>query len=572
MKKLKTDIWFDEANGALDDILGAAGADAIAEEWQLQGNLAQPIITVFGAYDAGKSSLLKRLLVEAGELVPNWLTVSARRETFEIGETNAFGCTFRDTPGIEGGSEEHEAIARDALIVSDVFLLVLPPQLLTGDLDTVLAVISGKTFTPSGIPMVDAVKTVIARLDEGSVDPTDDEEGYRQFVARKRFEWQELLSSKQLAQPDTNVFTVAADPYQCVGNDPAPLRESYSEAYRKWDGIDQLIGALKSLPEQLPALRLSSRERFYRTRLQTVQEGVQQQLRELGLQGERLSIKREGIALQRERLGALLEAARAELDAAVEETLLTASRNQLSLETIDAFLAPRLDKAITLWWDEQNARLKRQIGEMENRLVDRQHQGGFSKERGTPPASQKAARDNKNRLQYGRQLDSLFHKTKSLLQEHHEHQLGMSFSKAREQLGKLRDAGSFEEYQRLGGKSTKLPTPEAAEKAKSVLKTHDWLSMVPAVIELGVLVMTVVQAEKEAAENKRRREELRDRLREQATRMADGAWKTWSEPAKDFQQWLKQLEHQVATEEDVTKASIRRLETNLERVSRVMMA
>jgi hypothetical protein len=572
MKKSDTDVWFDDANDALDNILGAGEADQIAKEWRLLGDVAQPVVTVFGAYDAGKSSLLKRLLVEAGEAVPNWLTVSARRETFEIGEASAFGCTFRDTPGIEGGNDEHETIAREALIASDVILLVLPPQLLTGDLDTVLAVISGKLFTSAGIPMADAVKTVIARMDEGSVDPTDDEEGYREFLERKRSEWDKLLSAKQLTQAKTDVFTVAADPYQYVGNEMAPRWDSYSEAYRKWDGVDQLIVALKSLPDQLPTLRLASRQRFYRTRLQVVQEGVQQQLHELGLQGEQLSIRREGIALQREQLGALLEAARAELNATVEETLLTATRNQVSLETINAFLAPRLDKSITLWWDEQNARLKRQISEMESRLAKRTHQGAFNTEQRTPTASQKGAQDNKQHPQYGRQFDALFQKTKSLLQEHHENQLGMNFSKVREQLGKLESAGSFEEYQRQAGRSIKLPTPEAAQKAKIVLTTHAWLSMVPAVIELGGLMMSMVQAKKEAAENKRRREELRDRLREQATLMANGAWKTWSEPAKDFQQWLEKLEHQVEAEEDAIKASIRKLALNLERVSRIMMA
>lgn len=572
MKAMKTDVWFDEANGALRDILGAAGTDAIAEEWQLRGNVVGPVVTVFGAYDAGKSSLLKRLLVEAGEPVPDWLTVSARRETFEIGETNAFGCTFRDTPGIEGGNEEHEMIARDALVVSDVILLVMPPQLLTGDLDTMLAVISGKIFTPSGMPMAGAVKTVIARLDEGSVDPTDDEEGYQEFLVSKRFEWQNLLSSRQLTQSEADVFTVAADPYQCVGNDPAPLRESYGEAYRKWDGIDQLIVALRSLPRQLPALRAASRHRFYRIRLQVVQESVQQQLRELGLQREQLSIRREGIALQREQLAALLDGARAKLEATVEETLLTASRTQVSVATIDDFLAPRLDKAIALWWDEQNARLKHQISEMESCLVDRKDQASSSGERRTPNSNQKAAQEDKHRPQYERQVNSFLQKTKGLLQEHHENQLGMSFSKAREELGKLESAGSFEEYQRLKGKSAKFKTPESAQKAKDVLKTHAWLNMAPAVIELGGLLMTVVQAQKQAAENKRRREELRNRLRKQATIIADGAWKTWSEPASEFQQWLDTLEKQAATEEDVTKASIRKLEASLDQLSRILNA
>lgn len=572
MQATKTDLWFDEIDKVLRDILGAQGTDAIAEDWQLRGDVAGPVVTVFGAYDAGKSSLLKRLLVEAGEPVPDWLTISARRETFEIGEANAYGCTFRDTPGIAGGNEEHEAIAREALGVSDVILLVLPPQLLTGDRDAVLAVISGKIFSPSGMPMGGAVRTVIARLDEGSVDPTDDVEGYREFVAGKRAEWHELLSKQQLTQSDRDVFTVAADPYQLVGNDPAPLRESYGEAYRAWDCIDQLIVALSALPSQLPSLRAASRHRFYRMRLQVVQESVQQQLGELSLEREQLSNRHEGIALQREQLAALLKAARAALDAAVEETLLTATRAQVSVETINDFLVPRLDQAIALWWNEQNAILKRQISEMDSRLADRNQAASSSGAQRMPNRNQKVARESEHRPQYGRQLDSLYQKTKGLLQEHHENQLGMSFSKAREQLGKLETAGTFEEYQRTVGKSTKFKTPESADKAKEVLKTHAWLNMVPAVIELGGLVVNVVQAQKQAAEEKRRREELRDLLHKQAKLIADGAWKSWSEPASEFQQWLDTLEKQVAAEEDANKASIGKLEVSLDRLWRVMVA
>jgi hypothetical protein len=572
MQATNTDVWFDDVEEVLRNILGAPGTDTIAEDWQLRGDVAGPIVTVFGAYDAGKSSLLKRLLVEAGEPVPDWLTISARRETFEIGEANAFGCTFRDTPGIAGGNEEHEAIAKEALGASDVILLVLPPQLLTGDRDAVLAVISGKIFSPSGMPMAGAVKTVIARLDEGSVDPTDDVEGYREFVAGKRAEWHELLSKQQITQPDTDVFTVAADPYQLVGNDPAPLWDSYSEEYRAWDGIDQLIVALSALPGQLPSLRAASRHRFYRVRLQVVEESVKQQLGDLSVEEKQLSIRREGIALQREQLAALLKAARAALDAVVEETLLTATRAQVSVETINDFLVPRLDQAIELWWSEQNAILKRQINEMDSRVADRKQATGSNSPQRTPKRNQKGAQESPNRPQFGRQLDSLYQKTKGLLQKHHENQLGMSFSKAREQLGKLETAGSFEEYQRTVGKSAKFKTPESAQKAKEVLKTHAWLNFVPALIELGALAVNVVQAQKQASEEKRRREELRDLLHKQAKLIADGAWKSWSVPASEFQQWLDSLEKEVAAEEDANKASIGKLEASLDRLSRVMMA
>ena len=62
-----------------------AVAQAVAESharWHAARDDAALQVTVFGVYDAGKSSLIKRLLVELGAPVPDWLTISARPETY----------------------------------------------------------------------------------------------------------------------------------------------------------------------------------------------------------------------------------------------------------------------------------------------------------------------------------------------------------------------------------------------------------------------------------------------------------------------------------------------------------
>ena len=91
-------------------------------------------VVIFGAYDAGKSTLLKRLLAEAGTPVPEWLTISGRRETFEVRISPVRGrSSFLDTPGLSGGNDEHEQISLAAMQLADAYLWVLPPQLVTAN-------------------------------------------------------------------------------------------------------------------------------------------------------------------------------------------------------------------------------------------------------------------------------------------------------------------------------------------------------------------------------------------------------------------------------------------------------
>jgi hypothetical protein len=90
------------------------------------------------------------------------------------------------------------------------------------------------------------------------------------------------------------------------------------------------------------------------------------------------------------------------------------------------------------------------------------------------------------------------------------------------------------------------------------------------VIELGGLIMDAVDHHDQAAERKRRRrEELRAALRKKATLVADGAWRTWSAPAEEFQGWLQKREEQAALEEGAAGADIDALEVGITRLARI---
>ena len=103
-------------------------------------------VTFLGPYSSGKSSVLRRLVVDAGLDIPEWLTVSARRETFELNEVDVGALTFTDAPGFAAGNELHDQLAEDALALSDAFLIVVPPQLLTSNRELVGSILSGRYF------------------------------------------------------------------------------------------------------------------------------------------------------------------------------------------------------------------------------------------------------------------------------------------------------------------------------------------------------------------------------------------------------------------------------------------
>ena len=143
--------WIEQAWSALDSIPGTS--DAVAQErlrWEEFRGLDTLEVVVFGAYDAGKSSLLKRLLVDWRIPVPEWLTVSGRRETFESKRAEANGLGLVDTPGLGGGNKEHDDLTLSAMRLADAYLWVLPPQLVTTEKERFLDILFGDVGIGAG--------------------------------------------------------------------------------------------------------------------------------------------------------------------------------------------------------------------------------------------------------------------------------------------------------------------------------------------------------------------------------------------------------------------------------------
>ena len=87
---------------------GSPGGEHAAD-WDAFARVDRPVVTLFGSYDTGKSSLLRRLIADGGGTAPAWLTISARHETFEVNDVEVGGCVVRDTPGFAVGASDVRA-------------------------------------------------------------------------------------------------------------------------------------------------------------------------------------------------------------------------------------------------------------------------------------------------------------------------------------------------------------------------------------------------------------------------------------------------------------------------------
>jgi hypothetical protein len=96
--------WARELEQAMRAVAGGAWAEEVTAAWRRHADRSIVEVTLYGPYDADKSTLLKRLLVKDGTTVPAWLTVSARRETFELNEVRSGDLAFTDTPRTAGES------------------------------------------------------------------------------------------------------------------------------------------------------------------------------------------------------------------------------------------------------------------------------------------------------------------------------------------------------------------------------------------------------------------------------------------------------------------------------------
>ena len=525
--------WCQRAWKELDGLPADVGTD-VRSRWEAHASRGEIVLTLFGPYDSGKSSLLKRLLVDEGLPVPDWLTVSGRRETFEPREAAVAGLVLRDTPGIAGGNEFHEQVAIEALLLADVVALVLPPQLVTSDREAIVAVINGKHFGCSAAVAFSShgLAVVLSRMDEAGAMPRDDIAGYRALVLRKREELRALLSTEGVPEDVVVVHVVAADPFGLVGNGIPSGRTEY-DADRQWDGVEAFADFLHGLPERKAELRLHGEARFLGAELGAVESSLAKMDVESRTAAQAAANESTAHSLVQERLKALLGAARADLDRRIEEEISVAGRRGAAdAKELQNVVLGRIEIALERWAKEHDASLEALVREADAEMKTRRASPGWKKlsevlgercSKSDDIPSGKGPRETVDKVQ---RVTKILHKG---FRDAQPAMIGMSIENARSELQRLGRAASFEEYAMQSGKgATRLrDAAHATQARRAVLLDVGFDVAIPAILELGGLLSEVYVEQKAAEQRAARREEVRSVIARSSKQLADRAWSLW---------------------------------------------
>lgn len=342
------DAWGDRVRKLLADAIESEALARMDERVRQLDQHDRPVLTFFGSYDTGKSALLRRILVDEGVPVPEWLTISGRHETFESNEVEAAGCLLRDTPGLVIGgtgdrADAHNVASSDATELTDALLVVLTPQLATAEIPAIKAALA-RGWNSEGVGFA------INRFDEAGVSPIDDPDGYRTLAERKVTELRAALPQSA----EHRALVVASDPYGMQG----PAREvdpTEWDSFRTWDGMEALTRWVRSRPDHLDSLRTSALHRFWHEQLAATLGGLEEaatSLREVRAVSQSAAKRLE---LFDRRLSALDEAAKAEL----RGDLIAVARRAAQQSTLDPqWLQQRIEESVARWFERSDAKLR----------------------------------------------------------------------------------------------------------------------------------------------------------------------------------------------------------------------
>ncbi|MGW0572128.1 GTPase [Streptomyces tauricus] len=236
-----------------DGHIQAADVDEVLAQLGKLAADARPRVLVCGDYNTGKSSFIRRQLVDT-ETDPDELpAVAAVPQTAEPTSYEIDGVVFVDNPGFQSGRKAHRAAAHSAVPDAAAVLYLFPPNLVVGKRDDLDLVLDGDPERHLQ-GKLDRTVLIINRSDQIGPDPFDAPEEFALRCARKRMELAQALdrtappgSGRPPVNPD-RVVCVSADPYGFHGS-----RRQHFDPHRHWDGMDVLAEALEELRPSLDA-------------------------------------------------------------------------------------------------------------------------------------------------------------------------------------------------------------------------------------------------------------------------------------------------------------------------------
>ncbi len=238
--------WLEEAlarcEGDEEALAALAELRRIAED-------GRPRLHVVGDYNAGKTSFIKRLLLDAGTRPPDDLQVRADPTTDHAREYAWNDVLLVDTPGFQSSDPAHAERALEAIADASAVIHLFQPNLVLGDDRHLRAILCGDEALGL-VPKQQRTFFVVNRSDELGVDPEADPKEFAELVKQKKKELSQALHARGIEVDSGSVFCMASDPFGLVGNRD-DVDSSAFDPYRKWDGFGPFMKAFRRSREAL---------------------------------------------------------------------------------------------------------------------------------------------------------------------------------------------------------------------------------------------------------------------------------------------------------------------------------
>lgn len=243
-RQLMTRVWnprsFDRITAVTAMVRTTPAYEGTDESPRVDRGDLRPKIVFIGDYSSGKSSLIKRILVESGHPIPDIMRVHGGPSTGALEEYHVGNVCLVDTPGFQSSNPDHSAIALQAVAGAALVVFVLQVNLLIGDTSLIESIVRG---TSRYVSKGSRTLYVINRSDELGVDPATSPEDYLAARDRKESELVAALASRGISVDRSQVYSVAGDPFGKVGSRTDITASAYAQ-HRAWDGIDPLVSTV----------------------------------------------------------------------------------------------------------------------------------------------------------------------------------------------------------------------------------------------------------------------------------------------------------------------------------------
>lgn len=230
---------------ARNKLLGIADTPAlILAEMQQLAELDRPNICLVGDYNTGKTSLIRRLLAEAGMPVPENLEVRADPTTQTVTRYDCGGAWLIDTPGFRSMRGQDDERATSALQDASLIIWLMNRTALDTSIAHICQVMEGDRA--AGLAGKGRrTLLVIGRSDELGADPIDQPAEFDNLCSRKKVEVSQAFAAKGVEVLSSDILVISANPYSLV-HDELDITARDFDSHRSWDGMADLLSTLSA--------------------------------------------------------------------------------------------------------------------------------------------------------------------------------------------------------------------------------------------------------------------------------------------------------------------------------------